>query len=148
MSTTIFTAKDYDPRKARKIRQWIVGILCALVVVGGLTYIFFNWSYERRVSKFFTLLEHQDYKQAYALWINDPDWQQHPDKYANYTYNEFYRDWGPGCEWGLIRSFKIEGSARPKGGSGVIVVVRINDRVEPARLWVEKEDKTLTWSPY
>ena len=38
--------------------------------------------------------------------------------------------------------------ANPKGGSGVIVVVTINERKEPARLWVEKRDKSLTFSPY
>jgi hypothetical protein len=147
MSTTIFTANDYNPHKARKRRQWLIGILSAVVILGGLFYIFRNWTYERRVDKFFTAIEQKDYKQAYGIWQNDPAWEQHPNQHAGYLFNEFYRDWGPGGEWGLIRSHRIEGSTRPKGGSGVIVVVKINDRVEPARLWVEKKDKTLTWSP-
>lgn len=146
MSTTIFTARNYDPRRARRIRQWITAILCILIIVGGLGYIFRNWTYERRVDKFFVLLQQQDYKKAYALWMNDPVWEQHPGKYAQYPYNEFYRDWGPGGDWGLVRTHDIVGSARK--GSGVIVVVKVNDRVEEARMWVEKKDKTITWSPY
>lgn len=149
MSTTIFTAHDYDPRKARRRWQWIIGILCAAIITGGLYYLLRDWTYERRVDKFLTLLQKQDYKQAYGLWLSDPAWEQHPQQHSGYTYDEFYRDWGPGGEWGLIHSHHIEGSTRPKkGGSGVIVVVKINDRVEPARLWVEKKDKSLTWSPF
>ena len=64
-------------------------------------------------------------------------------------HNEFYRDWGPGGEWGLVKSHEIYGSATPKGGgSGVIVEAVVNERAEHARLWVQKDDKSLTFSPY
>jgi len=39
-------------------------------------------------------------------------------------------------------------SVRPKKGSGVIVQVTVNRRADKARIWVEKKDKTLTFSPY
>ncbi len=148
MSTTIFTAKEYNPEKEHRRRQLYIAIICIVVIVAGLFYIFRNWPYEHRVDQFFTALEQKNYKQAYAIWMNDPNWEQHPDKYPNYPFSDFYRDWGPGGEWGIIKSFHVKGSARPKGDSGVIVVVSINDRVEQARMWVEKKDKTLTWSPY
>lgn len=149
MSTTIFTAPQYDPEKARKRRQTIVAILCAVIIVAGVLYIFRYWPEERRVDHFFAALENKDYKQAYGIWLNDPNWEQHANKYTQYPFDEFYRDWGPGGEWGAINSYKIEGATTPRqGGSGVIVVVTINGRAEPARIWVEKKAKTLTWSPY
>jgi len=71
---------------------------------------------------------------AYGIWMADRKWEQHPQKYARYPFNEFYRDWGPGGEWGLIKSYKIYGSATPKGGgSGVVVEVVVNNRAEHAQ---------------
>jgi hypothetical protein len=146
MSTTIFTAPQYDPEKARRRRQRILAIVALVVILAALGYLFRNWPYEHRVNNFFELLEKRDFKTAYAMWQNDAAWEQHPDKYPNYPFADFYRDWGPGGEWGVIASHQVVGSART--GSGVIVAVRINGRVEAARLWVEKKDKTLTFSPF
>ena len=68
------------------------------------------------------------------------------------------KDWGPGGEWGVIKSYHVDGSAVPKGGngtkfdvspSGIVVVVTVNERVaDKAHIWVEKSDKTLGFSPY
>ena len=44
--------------------------------------------------------------------------------------------------------YEIYGSGSLRGGSsGVIVEVMVNGRTEHARLWVEKADKTLGFSP-
>jgi hypothetical protein len=145
MSTTIFTAEPYDPQKARRRRQKIIAALCLLVILGAVGYAFRNWRYEHRVDRFFTLLEQQHYKQAYGLWMADPNWEQHPGRHQSYTFHDFYQDWGPPGDWGPIHSHRIQGSVRV--GSGVIVVVQINGRVEPARMWVERKDMSLTWSP-
>jgi hypothetical protein len=148
MATTIFTAGHYDPEKARMKRQIIAGIICVLVIVGGLAYLFRYWPYEHRVDRFFNALEKQDYQHAYAIWQNDPGWSQHAAQYKGYPYEDFYRDWGPGGDWGPIQSYKVEGATTPKGhSSGVIVVVTVNGRAEPARVWVEKQSKTLHFDP-
>lgn len=34
MPTTIYAARDYDPRKAWRRWQWIIGILCAAIITG------------------------------------------------------------------------------------------------------------------
>ena len=147
MATTIFTAREYDPEKARRRRQRIITIVSIVVILAVLGYLFRNWPSEHRVNNFFELVEKKDFKAAYALWQNDPEWEKHPEKYPNYPFAEFYgRDWGPGSKWGVISQHHVVGSAAT--GSGVVVVVRINGRVEPERLWVEKKDKTLTFSPY
>jgi len=148
MPSTIFTAPEFNPARDRRKRIILVSAVVAVFVVAILVYLYRNWPEERVVDHFFAALQNKDYETAYGIWLHDPAWKQHPQQYPNYPYNDFYRDWGPGGEWGLIRGFKVDGSANPKGGSGVVVVVTVNDRKEKARIWVEKKDKTLTFSPY
>jgi hypothetical protein len=149
MSTTIFTAPEYHPEKQTRRRKTLVLAVSIFIIVGGLFYVFRFWPYEHRVNQFLTALENRDYQRAYALWQNDPHWQQHLERYKKYPFADFYNDWGPSGEWGIIKEHKIDGAASPKtGGTGVIVQVTVNQRVEPLRLWVERKDKTITWSPY
>ena len=147
MGSTIFQAPAYDPRRERRKKVLIITLI-AIVIAGAIAaYMFRYVGYERRVSRFFSDLQTQNYEAAYGIWMNDPEWKQHPAKYSNYSYSNFYQDWGPGGEWGLIRTFKVEG-ATDSGGSGVVVRVQVNERAERANIWVEKSDKTLTFSPY
>ncbi|HEX6879936.1 MAG TPA: hypothetical protein VF135_06210 [Terriglobales bacterium] len=149
MTTTIFEAKPYDPAKERRRRIWISSIITVVLLVAFFGWWFRYWPLEHRVDKFFTALENKNYETAYAIWMNDPDWKQHPQKYAQYNFGEFYTDWGPGGEWGLIHNHHVDGAASPKGpSSGVVVVTTVNHRAEQARIWVEKSDKTLHFSPY
>jgi len=149
MASTIFTAKDHDPVKERRRRNFVIGLILVALLSGVLAWNFRYWPEERRVDKFFDALERKDYETAYGIWFNDPAWKQHPGKYKQYPFKEFYIDWGPGGEWGLIKNHKVEGAVSPKrGSSGVVVLVTVNERIEKARIWVEKKDKTLTFSPY
>ena len=146
---TLLNPPTYDLRRERRKKELLAAGLLLLALIGLLTYRFWNWREERAVDRFFTHLEQKDYEGAYGVWMADAGWRQHSPKYTRYTYDDFYRDWGPGGQWGLIKSHKIEAAVRPpKGGSGVIVVVIINQRAEKAFLWVEKSDLTLSFSPY
>lgn len=147
-SKTLFEAPPYDPAKERKQKVKITIIVVGIVVVAVLIWVNRYWPQEHQVSQFFSDLQKQDYKAAYGVWMHDANWQQHPEKYSRYPFNEFYRDWGPGGEWGLIHSFKVLGAIHPKNGSGVVVGVEVNGRVDQAHVWVEKADKTLNFSPY
>ena len=145
---TLLDAQDYDPAKARKRRMRIISAVALLVIV--LAVVWFNrfWPEERMVGHFFEALQKQDYKTAYGTWMHDPQWQQHPDQHPKYPFNDFHRDWGPGGEWGLIKTYKVYGaSSCPGGGSGVVVDVIVNDRSEHAQVWVEKSDHTLSYPP-
>jgi hypothetical protein len=146
---TLLDAQQYDEAAARRRRNRIASAAVLLLIVLWLAWTYRNFPEERIVSRFLDALQNHDYEAAYSIWMHDPQWKQHPQKYSNYPFNEFYRDWGPGGEWGLIRSYKIYASGTPKGGgSGVVVEVIVNDRAEHARVWVEKSDKTLSFSPY
>lgn len=146
---TLLDAKQYDEAAARRRRNRIASAVVLFLIIIWLAWLYRNLPEERIVDHFFAALQKQDYERAYAIWMHDPEWKNHPGKYPSYPYNEFYRDWGPGGEWGLIKSYKIYASGTPKGGgSGVIVEVIVNDRSEHARVWVQKSDKTLSFSPY
>jgi len=147
-SKTLFEAPPYDPAKERKRKIKITIIVAVIVVLAVLIWVNRYWPQEHQVSQFFSDLQKQNYKAAYGVWMHDPSWQQHPEKYSRYPFNEFYRDWGPGGEWGLIHTFKVLGAIHPKNGSGVVVGVEVNGRVDQAHVWVEKSDKTLNFSPY
>src|SRR3974390_1488301 len=145
---TLLDAQEYDQEKARKRRQRIVSIVVLLLIVAGFVWWNRNWPEERIVKHFFAALQIQDYKTAYGIWIHDPEWDQHTDQHPKYTFIEFTRDWGPGGEWGLIKTQKVYGSSTcPGGGSGIVVDVVVNDRAEHAQVWVEKSDKTLSFPP-
>jgi len=146
---TLLDAQQYDPARERRRRLKIGGAVTLVLVLAGVAWINRNWMEERAVDHFFTALEQKNYEAAYGIWMHDPNWQQHTDRYKQYPFNDFYRDWGPGGEWGLIKSHKVYGSINPSGGSsGVIVDVIVNERTEHARIWVQKSDKTLSFSPY
>jgi hypothetical protein len=143
---TLLDAQPYDAAKARRRKIRISVALLVVVVLAVLAWMYRNWPEEHAVDKFFTALQHQDYETAYGIYFNDPGWRQHQQKYSQYAYADFYRDWGPGGEWGLVKSHKIYGSAGTS--QGVVVEVIVNERSEHARMFVQKADKTLTVFPY
>jgi hypothetical protein len=145
---TLLDAKEYDPLKERKRNKLIISVIAILLIVVGVVWWNRYWPEQRVVGKFFDALQAQDFKTAYGIWMRDPEWQQHPDRHPKYPYGEFYRDWGPGGEWGLIKSQKVFGASTcPGGGTGVVVDVVVNDRAVHAQVWVEKSDKTLSFPP-
>ncbi len=150
---TIFQAPEYDPRKARRRKIIVSVVVAVLIVVGVVLFIFRNYPEERVTNKFFTALVAQDFKTAYGIWIADPKWQEHPNNHPQYPFNDFYRDWGPSGDWGVIKSFHIDTATRPHDrnsgfSNGVVVVVTINERKEPAALFVDPKDKSISFSPF
>ncbi len=147
---TLLDAQPFDTARARRRKIKIVAAIIFVLVLVVAAWMYRNWPEERVVSIFFAALQKQDYESAYAIYFNDRGWQQHQQKYSQYTYADFYRDWGPGGEWGLIKSYRIYGSANTQGfmSGGVIVEVIVNDRAEHARIFVERSDKTITVYPY
>jgi len=93
---TLLDAQQYDPAKERRRKIKIALIFLGVLVLFVLGWMYRNWPEEHVVDKFFTALQKQDYETAYGIYFNDPAWRQHPKKYLQYTYADFYRDWGPG----------------------------------------------------
>jgi hypothetical protein len=144
---TLMDAQQYDPARDRKRRNRIIIVIVLVIILAWAAYHFRNYPERHIVSRFFAALQKQDYSTAYAIWFNDPAWKQHESRYASYQYNDFYRDWGPGGEWGLVKSYTVDCSLGQSGSSGVIVQVTLNERAEHAFVWVQKSDKTMSFSP-
>ncbi|MDP9269321.1 MAG: hypothetical protein M3P27_13500 [Acidobacteriota bacterium] len=143
--SSLLNAPAYDePREKRRTKLIWIGIVILLLLLAGL-YRMRNWTYERTVDNFFTRIEQKDFEAAYAIYQADPDWKSHPEKYKNYSFGQFYLDWGPSGDWGPIKSHHQMCAARI--GTGVIVATTINGRPEPAYMWVETKDHTMTVAP-
>jgi hypothetical protein len=148
---TIFQAQEYDPRIEKRRRMYVIAGLVLLVIGGLLVYRFWDWREERTVNKFLTYVERKDFDQAYAIWNADPDWKQHPQKYAGYNFSTFEQDWGPVGAYGEIRSHRIRTAITPKKASGVVVISMVrfakHEGEEALALWVETKDKSITFLP-
>jgi hypothetical protein len=148
MSSTLFGAPPYDESRARRRRIWIACAIAAGILLAALLWFNRYWPEERRTEQFFAQLEAQNFETAYAIWMNDSQWKQHPESYKRYSFERFYRDWGPGGEWGPIHSYKVVGAVKPRpDSSGVVIGVRVNDRKQLCSVRVEFKDKTLGFSP-
>lgn len=153
---TLLNAPEYNARREARNRNLLVGagilvLLTAVIGVGGYLlghgWFFSNLPVEHRVNNFFNALEAKDYTKAYAIWLNDPDWQRHPQKY-DYTLKRFTEDWttespvgGPIVSHHVDIS-KTDGSGT--FGSGIIVAVRVNGG-RKLFMWYERKDGTLTY---
>jgi hypothetical protein len=150
---TLLNAPEYDAKKESRKHTLLVGsgiVLVVLVLVAlagyfmGHGWFFENLPVEHRVSTFLTTCEQGDYATAYGIWMNDPGWQQHPQKY-DYTLKRFTEDWTTASEWGgPVTSFHVDVSKRDN--TGVVVASTINHK---KRLFLkyQKSDHTLTFFP-
>jgi hypothetical protein len=145
----LLDAKPFDSRPSQRRRKIVWTTLGVLVVLLAVWWNVRFWPEERAVDHFFQGIEANNFEGAYGLWMADPNWKQHAQKYSRYPYGQFYLDWGPAGEYGAIHSHKVLGASNPPegSGSGVIVRVEINGRPVVERLWVEKKDKSLSFPP-
>ncbi len=143
---TLLDAPQYNVKRAKLVRN--LGIAAVVIVLAGgfCTFWFWNWPAEHRISKFMATLEAGDLNQAYAQWNRDPDWQQHPQQYKNYDFDQFQKDWGPMSDYGKIRSHKI--LMAKSVGNGTVVGLVINaDPAHPLFLRVDNKSKQIGFSP-
>lgn len=142
---TLMDAQQFDEGRARRRTKTMVVVIIAALVLAWVAYHLRDHPERHTANKFFAALQNGNVEGAYAIWLQDPNWKQHPQKYSNYALGDFSQDWGPAGEWGIIKSHKVDCSYAT--ASGVIVQVTVNGRSEHAYLWVEKSDKTLHPSP-
>ena len=138
----LMDAKEYDPRPAEKRRKIIATAVVAVIAVSVYLYLTRYDSEKKVINNFFQAIEQKDFDKAYGIYEGDPDWKQHPEKYASYSQGEY----------GVITTHRVDCALEPPkkefaSPSGVVVVVIINNRAEPRSMWVEKKSKTVSDSP-
>src|SRR5690348_2841382 len=121
---TLMDAQQYDEARARRRRKYIISGIIIVLILAWVGYHFRNYPERHAADQFFSALQRGDIEGAYALWLKDPNWKQHPQKYSQYSFGDFSSDWGPSGEWGIIKSHRIDCSL--SSGSGVIVQATIN----------------------
>jgi hypothetical protein len=145
---TLLDAPEYDPARARLRIIKIVGSIVMIMVLATIVWVNRYWQEKRVADKFFAALQKKDYETAYGIYFADPQWKRHAGEHSLYPYNEFYRDWGPGGEWGVINSYDIFWLGNcPRSGSGVIADIVVNQRAEHAQIYIDKHDRTISSVP-
>lgn len=153
---TLLNAPGYDEKRENLQRNLLIGsaaLVFLAVVIGiagfvlGHGWFFTNLHAEHRVNEFFNAIEAKNFTEAYAIWTNDPHWQEHPSKY-DYTLKRFTEDWttespvnGPIVNHHVDIS-KTDGTGFL--GTGMIVAVRVNGD-HKLFMWYQKSDGTLTY---
>ena len=122
-------------------------------VIGIIGFVFHNFPEERVANKFFTALVSKDFNQAYGIWIADPTGSSIPISTRSIRSTTFIATGGRVADWGPMKSFHIDTATRPRDrnsgiSNGVVVVVTINERKEPAALFVNRKIKSISFSPF
>jgi hypothetical protein len=158
---SLMDAPVYDDRRARRNQALLIGtlsLLGLLIVLTLLGYIlghgwfFSNLPAEHKVSEFYSALEAKNYAKAYGIYENDPNWQQHPDKYSGYPLSRFTEDWTKYSPVdGPITSHHIDVSKTDGTGpfgSGIIVASTVNGK-RGIDVYVSRADGSITYpSPH
>lgn len=159
---TLLNAPAYNERRERLIRTLLIGLgtlfaaLLLLTLAGFITghgWLFSNLYTEHRVNTFLTDIEQNKFADAYAIYVNDNDWQKHPDKYSGYSLPRFTEDWTKFSPVGPIHSHHVDKSVSDGSGpfgTTLIVASTINGQKDKRLfLAVQRSDGSFTYpSPH
>src|ERR1700739_3005805 len=158
---TLLDAPKFDQARENRNRAMLYGgggLLFILIVVfwmlsGHPADMPWNWYTHMRgraaINNFLQDVEKNALKSAYAIWVHDPNWQQHPEKYGAYPFDRFEKDWSrtsPDNEYGVIQTHEIVAARVFK--NVLLVGVLINGRKSKALfLTYFPKDHTLDFAP-
>ncbi|MDR3734873.1 MAG: hypothetical protein P4L10_04970 [Acidobacteriaceae bacterium] len=150
---SLMDAPQYDAKKEARTKNIFIGSLVAVVLIIAIAlsgffmghgWFFINVPAEMRVNKFLNTVEAGDFNKAYGIWMNDAEWQQHPQQF-DYSLQRFTEDWSTKSDYGPIHSHKVNFSHRDH--SSIIVGVTINGSPDMLFLLYETKHDTLSFSP-
>jgi hypothetical protein len=145
---TLLDAPAYDRTLTTRRRNLLIAALLVCGLAGIAVFLCWNLPAEHRVNQFFTAVEAQDFSKAFAIWNNDPHWQEHPQQYAKdgYPYGRFIVDWGKAGDYGRITSHKVLHSI--SYGNNTLLAVEINGRKSALALALTKSTHTMSFPPF
>jgi len=149
---TLLNAPEFDAKKETRNRNILVGsgVLVLFLAIFAFTgfalghgWFFLNIPAEHKVSNLLAAVQAKDYAKAYSIFYNDPDWQQHPDKYKDYPLQRFTEDFSTESDWkGPVESYHQDCSKRDD--TGVVVASTINGQ-KNLTLKVLRADGTIAF---
>jgi hypothetical protein len=158
---TLLDAPTFDAARARRnalILRASIAALAVLLVVWWLVAgrpVDWPWNWNNylfgraKVNKFLSAVEANDLTAAYGIWMDDKNWQQHPQQYTTYPFTRFQDDWSstsPDNEYGAIKSHQVVLAGRY--GNGILVAALINGRKTDALdLEYDPHHGTLSFAP-
>lgn len=157
---TLLDAPQFNEARARRNKRLTLASAATVLLLFVAWWLFagrpidwpWRWnmhlSARMAVNRFFSDLEKNDMAAAYAVWVHDKNWQQHPHAHY-YTFDRFQMDWSPRGEqndFGAIHSHRI--AATRIHGNVLMLGVFVNDRKSGAlNLDYDPSDHTLNFSP-
>ena len=126
---TLLNAPEFDSRREKRNHSILIGaaVVVVLAIVIGLGgYIMgHGWFFsllpvEHRINVFMNTLQDKDYAKAYGIWMNDPNWEQHPQKY-DYTLKRFTEDWTTASAEMLNSQFAQQTGQRAKDDAAMLL---------------------------
>jgi len=155
---TLLNAPAYDARREKLIKTALIGaaslvfltvVLALAGFISGHGWLFSNIYTEHRVNRFFTAIETNDFNTAYGIYMNDEDWQKHPEKHSEYPVKRFQEDWTKYSPVGPIHSHHVDKSISDGSGSfgtTLLVATTINgDKNRRVFLGVQRSDGTFSY---
>ncbi len=158
---TLLDAPSFDEARARRRRVVVYSAVGGLVVLFILWWLVagrpidWPWNWDNHlfgraaVNRFMTDLEKNDLQKAYGVWMHDPNWQQHAQRYTAYPFSRFQDDWSatsPDAEYHSIHSFRI--AAARMYGNVLLVAILVNGaRQNALDLTWDPRTRTLSFAP-
>ncbi|MEO8053223.1 MAG: hypothetical protein ABI833_22695 [Acidobacteriota bacterium] len=124
-----------DARKERLRKRIILWGLTAVIVGTSAFFYFRNWSEERVLDHFVTLLKEQKYQEAYQLWLT-------PETARFYPPDKFAEDWGASGIYKNPADLKIV--VEDSCGDGVVFQMAYPG-ADDFGLWVDREKKFISY---
>jgi hypothetical protein len=127
-----------DARRERlRGRVIIWGVL--VVIAGTLAFFYFrNFTEERAIDRFLTLLKEQKYSDAYRLW-------ETPESARFYPPEKFSEDWGPAGGYRNTATLQIREVDSCDTG---VVFDMAYPGADDFGLWVERKSKIISFAPW
>ena len=127
-----------DAQRERRTKRILLWSAVAIVVGVSAFFYFRNWSEERTVARFVTLLEQQKYQEAYKMWETTESARFYPPE-------KFTEDWGPNGGYKNAAALKVEDV--DSCGQGVVFNVAYPG-TDNFGLWVERKTGVISFAPW
>jgi hypothetical protein len=127
-----------DAQRERRNRRIVISTLLAAIVGVSAFFYFRDWSEERAVDRFLTLLKQQKYQEAYKMW-------ETPESAKFYPPEKFTEDWGPKGGYQNAAALKIEDV--DTCGTGVVFNVAYPG-ADNFGLYVDRSTGVISFAPW